>query len=222
MIITLAKTPTRGRAPLNRRNLLQHLRQRTGSSEKAAAKVSPNPRRRDGRVSDQPHRGQMCFAATSLNLQLPICGRGVVEKGLDILYPRPNNPEGIEFGYSRCRLPHTCPASVDRTRLVTFPARIRPMGEGPSAASQGPLLLAHRTADRPGVARFCWAGRMDFRCPFCEAELPDVVVPDECPACRAALPAEFVASLERELPGFDRNRKIGGSKDVRSASAKPD
>ena len=36
---------------------------------------------------------------------------------------------------------------------------------------------------------------MDFRCPFCEAELPDVVVPEACPECNAALPEEFVTSF---------------------------
>ena len=48
---------------------------------------------------------------------------------------------------------------------------------------------------------------MDFRCPFCDAELPDVVIPEECPSCRAELPPKFVDNMERELPGSDRNSK---------------
>jgi hypothetical protein len=50
---------------------------------------------------------------------------------------------------------------------------------------------------------------MDFKCPYCNAELPDVVIPEECPLCRAALPQEFIRSLEREPPGSDRDRKVG-------------
>jgi hypothetical protein len=50
---------------------------------------------------------------------------------------------------------------------------------------------------------------MDFRCPFCDAELPDVVIPEECPSCRSELPPKFVDSMERELPGSDRNSKDG-------------
>jgi hypothetical protein len=56
---------------------------------------------------------------------------------------------------------------------------------------------------------------MEFNCPFCHAELPDVVVPEECPSCGAALPDEFIQGLERELPGSDRFGK-DRSKDVPS------
>jgi hypothetical protein len=59
---------------------------------------------------------------------------------------------------------------------------------------------------------------MDFNCPFCEAELPDVVVPDECPACRADLPQEFISSLERELPGSHRLGEVPLPKHLHSAS----
>ncbi len=43
MTTTLANTPARARAPVNRKNLLPHLRQRTGRRKNAAANVSPNP-----------------------------------------------------------------------------------------------------------------------------------------------------------------------------------
>ena len=78
----------------------------------------------------------------------------------------------------------------------------------------------HRAADWPHVARIPLSRWHGFRMPFCEAELPDVVVPEECPKCRAALPEQFVASLERQLPGSDRNRNIADSGNVRSASAR--
>jgi hypothetical protein len=81
MTITPVSTPTRARARLNRKNLLRHLRHRNGSSEHAAANASPNPWRYDGRVSDQPHRGQKYFTATPLNLQMALfAGAAIVEK----------------------------------------------------------------------------------------------------------------------------------------------
>jgi hypothetical protein len=81
MTITPVSTPTRDRERLNRKNLLRHLRQRNGSSEHAAANASPNPWRYDGRVSDQPHRGQKYFTAIALNLQMALfAGREIVEQ----------------------------------------------------------------------------------------------------------------------------------------------
>jgi hypothetical protein len=55
---------------------------------------------------------------------------------------------------------------------------------------------------------------MDFNCLFCAAALPDVVIPEECPSCKAALPQQFLDGMERELPGSDRNSKIDDPKNV--------
>jgi hypothetical protein len=81
MMTRLANTPTRALTLVNRKDLLLHLRQRNGRSENAAANLSPNPWYRDGRVSDQPHRGQRHFTAIALNLQMALfAGAGIVEQ----------------------------------------------------------------------------------------------------------------------------------------------
>jgi hypothetical protein len=72
---------------LNRKNLLLHLRHRNGSSEHAAANASPNPWRYDGRVSDEPHRGQNCFPPPiALNLEKQSADAGVVVKKSNRLF----------------------------------------------------------------------------------------------------------------------------------------